>query len=533
MAAEEKGNNVGQIVKIQGPVVDVKFSTEENLPSIYDVLWCKTDEGVKVFLEVRAQLGDNYIRTIALGPTYGLRRLLEVKHNGSPIEVPVGEPTLGRMFNTLGETIDDQPPLEKSKVQTEPVIKEPPGLTELDPERAIIPTYIKVIDLMAPLPRGGKIGFFGGGGVGKTVFLKELMQNLTLNKDESTGRDVYSIFSGVGERTREGNENWYEFKDMDDSGVKGKMAFIYGQMNESPGIRLRAANTAITMAEHFRDSGNDVTIFIDNIFRYVQAGAEVSTLLGIMPSEVGYQPTLEMEIGDIQERICSTVDGSITAIQAIYVPADDITDPAPASIFSHLDAFLVMKREIAEMAIYPAVDPLESQSRYLDELIIAENAKKMLAAPRPDIIEAKKTYSEATLSKLFNLHYKIAQKVREVLHKNIDIENKVKLLGVEELSDEERDTRERALRIQRFFSQPFVVAETFSGVKGAQVPLWETLFGFLALISEDLKALQLTPVEDFRLLGDISTAGKYGKTVIAKDKKAAMERLINEFSKTL
>jgi F-type H+/Na+-transporting ATPase subunit beta len=512
----------GIIKKIQGPIVDVFFPNTENreLPNIYDALIVnKGKQNPSLYLEVQAHLGDSCVRTIALDSTDGLGRGLSVIDTGGPIKVPVG--VTGRLFNVLGQPIDGKKGDLKMKGK-EVIIKEPPEYNKLNPERSILPTYIKVVDLIAPFPRGGKIGFFGGAGVGKTVFLKELINTLIVKQK------IFSIFSGIGERTREGSEDWEDFKD--DKELLENLVFVFGQMNETSGTRFRAGQTAITMAEHFRDKEHrDVLLFIDNIFRYVQAGSEVSTLLGRMPSAVGYQPTLEMELGDIQERISSTKDGAITAVEAVYVPADDLTDPAPAAIFAHLDASLVLKREIAEKGIYPAVDPLESQSRILDPFVVENDAYPNQFLNNPDSEEqkiAKEEFTDSLLRDLLKCHYKIAKKVREILEINKGLENTINLLGEDELKQEDKEIHWRAIRIQKFLSQPFVVSAQFSGIDGVQVPIWETLYGFLCLTTDDISNFTPESVnpDEYWNKGPITDVDEYGRKV--KDKKATLERLL-------
>ncbi len=516
----------GVIKKIQGPIVDIKFSDVENkdLPNIYDALIVRKDkQDVSLFLEVQAHLGDGCVRTIALDSTDGLGRGLKVIDTGGPIKVPVG--ITGRLFNVLGQPIDGKKE-DISSAPKEIIIKEPPLYKDLNPERSILPTYIKVVDLIAPFPRGGKIGFFGGAGVGKTVFLKELINTLIVKQG------IFSIFSGIGERTREGSEDWADFKNEEE--ILKNLVFVFGQMNETSGTRFRAGQTAITMAEYFRDvKERDVLLFIDNIFRYVQAGSEVSTLLGRMPSAVGYQPTLEMELGDIQERISSTIKGSITAVEAVYVPADDLTDPAPAAIFAHLDASLVLKREIAEKGIYPAVDPLESKSRILDPLIVdtesypsqfltppdpKSNKEEFVEERKKEIAAAIKDFSEPLLHQLLRAHYKIAERIIFILAKNKSLESMINLLGKEELTPEDLQYYERAQRIQRFLSQPFVVSEQFSGIDGVQVPIWETLYGFLCLAVDDIQRVMKASPDDYWNKGPITDVSVYGDLVRDKEK---------------
>ena len=435
-------NKNGKITQVIGAVLDVKF--EQNcLPDINEALKIPTRSGGTLVAEVAQHLGDDIVRCVAMGSTDGLVRGMDVIATGAPICVPVGEKTLGRMFNVLGEPIDNLP--APTGVDYEPIHRPAPDFEEQSTETELLETGIKVVDLLCPYQKGGKIGLFGGAGVGKTVLIQELIHNVAM---EHGG---YSIFTGVGERSREGNDLWGE---MQESGVSDKTALVFGQMNESPGVRMRVALSGLTMAEYFRDvEHKDVLLFIDNIFRFVQAGSEVSTLLGRMPSAVGYQPTLASEMGALQERITSTKDGSVTSVQAVYVPADDLTDPAPATTFSHLDATTVLSRKIAEQGIYPAVDPLESTSRILE----------------PDIVGEE--------------HYNIARAVQSTLQKYRELQDIIAILGMEELSDEDKKTVARARRIQRFLSQPFYVAEKFSGAPGVFVPLHETLRGFKEILS--------------------------------------------------
>ncbi len=436
--------NKGKIVQVSGPVIDVEFS-DGNLPSIKDALYVMND-GKKCVMEVAQHIGNNVVRCIMLAASEGLHRDMEVVNTGDGIKVPVGEATLGRLFNVLGETLDDGESLENAEKWT--IHREPPTFEEQSPVVEILETGIKVIDLLAPYAKGGKIGLFGGAGVGKTVLIQELIHNIAT---ESGG---YSIFTGVGERSREGNDLW---KEMMESGVLNKTALVFGQMNEPPGSRMRVAETGLTMAEYFRDvEKQDVLLFIDNIFRFVQAGSEVSALLGRMPSAVGYQPTLANDLGELQERIASTKNGSVTSVQAVYVPADDLTDPAPATTFSHLDATTVLSRKIVEQGIYPAVDPLESTSRILEADVVGEE------------------------------HYRVARDVQETLQKYRELQDIIAILGMEELSDEDKQTVYRARKIQRFLSQPFSVAENFTGVKGVFVPLEETIKGFKAILNGDM-----------------------------------------------
>lgn len=428
--------NTGKVVQVMGPVVDVSFA-EGQLPDIYNALRVHIDsEGVEerdLVLEVMHHMGDNTVRCVAMSSTDGLRRGMAVHDTGGPISVPVGEATLGRIFNVLGEPIDGK---EKPQTELAPIHKPAPSLEEQSTEIEVYETGIKVIDLLCPFPRGGKIGLFGGAGVGKTVLIQELIHNIAA---EHGG---YSVFAGVGERTREGNDLWLE---MQDSGVIGSTVMVFGQMNEPPGARMRVGLTGLTMAEYFRDEGQDVLLFIDNIFRFIQAGSEVSALLGRMPSAVGYQPTLAYDVGQLQERITSTKKGSITSIQAVYVPADDYTDPAPATTFAHLDASVYLERSIVELGIYPAVDPLRSSSKILDPRIVGEE------------------------------HYRVARGVQEILQRYRELQDIIAILGMDELSEEDKVTVARARRIQRFLSQPFFVAEHFTGKPGAYVPVAETV----------------------------------------------------------
>ena len=434
--------NKGEIVKISGPVVDVRFE-HGKLPGIREALRVTVAGSTKI-MEVAQHLGGDMVRCIMLAESEGLGRGMEVEGLGSGIQVPVGKGTLGRMFNVLGEPIDGKGPLPDGQEHWS-IHRKAPSFAEQSPAVEILETGIKVIDLLEPYAKGGKIGLFGGAGVGKTVLIQELIHNVAM---EHGG---YSIFTGVGERSREGNDLWLE---MQESGVADKTALVFGQMNESPGVRMRVALSGLTMAEYFRDRENkDVLLFIDNIFRFVQAGSEVSTLLGRMPSAVGYQPTLAGEMGSLQERITSTRNGSVTSVQAVYVPADDLTDPAPATTFSHLDATTVLARRIAEQGIYPAVDPLESTSRILEEDVVGQR------------------------------HMEIARKTQEILQKYNEMQDIIAILGMEELSDEDRKVVLRARKIQRFLSQPMHVAEKFTGMPGIYVPLSETLRGFGEILS--------------------------------------------------
>lgn len=460
--------STGKIVQIIGAVVDVEFK-DGNVPQIYDALVLKNADLV---FEVQQQLGDGIVRTIAMGSTDGLQRDLEVENTGKPISVPVGEATLGRIMNVLGQPVD-----HKGEVKSEvhwPIHRAAPSYDELSSSSAILETGLKVIDLLCPFAKGGKVGLFGGAGVGKTVNMMELIRNIAV---EHSG---YSVFAGVGERTREGNDFYHE---MTDSKVIDKVSLVYGQMNEPPGNRLRVALSGLTMAEYFRDEGRDVLLFIDNIYRYTLAGTEVSALLGRMPSAVGYQPTLAEEMGRLQERIASTKTGSITSIQAVYVPADDITDPSPATTFAHLDATIVLSRQIAELGIYPAVDPLDSTSRQLDPLIIGDE------------------------------HYQVARQVQSVLQHYKELKDIIAILGMDELSDEDKQTVYRARKIQRFLSQPFFVAEVFTGTPGQYVPLKETIRGFKGILNGDYDEL---PEQAFYMVGTIDDAIAKAESMAAK-----------------
>ena len=437
--------NTGKIVEVSSSVVDVYF---EQLPKIKNALKVTIDDK-EYTMEVAEHIGDNVVRCLMLGKSEGLYRGQEVVDTGDTIMVPVGEATLGRMFNCLGETIDDKPGLESPGHESKwSIFRDPPKFSEQKPIGEILETGIKVIDLLEPYPKGGKIGLFGGAGVGKTVLIQELMHNI------ATQADGYSIFAGVGERSREGNDLWREMKE---SGVIDNTALVFGQMNEAPGVRMRVPLTGLTMAEYFRDEKNkDVLLFIDNIFRFVQAGSEVSTLLGHMPSAVGYQPTLANEMGALQERIASTKHGSVTSVQAVYVPADDLSDPAPATTFTHLDATTVLSRKIAEQGIYPAVDPLNSTSRILEADIVGD------------------------------LHYRVARAVQETLEKYNELQDIIAILGMDELSDEDKKTVNRARKIQKFLSQPFFVGEKFTGIEGTYVPLKDTIEGFRAIVDGEM-----------------------------------------------
>lgn len=461
--------NKGYVTQIIGPVLDIKFS-EGNLPPIYSAIEISLDDGTKTIVEVQQLLGDNKVRAVSMRSTDGLKRGVEALDLGSPISVPVGTPTLGRIFNVIGEPVDEQGDVTYN--ETLPIHRDAPAFTELETKPSIFETGIKVVDLLAPYRRGGKIGLFGGAGVGKTVLIMELINNI------AKAHGGVSVFGGVGERTREGNDLYEEMKE---SGVinknnfsESKVALVYGQMNEPPGARMRVGLTALTMAEYFRDvNKQDVLLFIDNIFRFTQAGSEVSALLGRMPSAVGYQPTLATEMGALQERITSTTQGSITSIQAVYVPADDLTDPAPATTFAHLDATTVLSRNLAAKGIYPAVDPLDSTSTML----------------QPGIVSAQ--------------HYEVAETVKETLQRYKELQDIIAILGIDELSEEDRLTVARARKVERFLSQPFFVAEIFTGSPGKYVSLEETIKGFLMVLNGELDDL---PEQAFYLVGNIDEA---------------------------
>jgi F-type H+-transporting ATPase subunit beta len=466
---ETLNKNEGLITQIIGPVIDVEFAQGE-LPEIYNALRIYNDDGSYVVAEVQQMLGSNRVRTVAMSSTDGLKRGMKVVNTGEPIKVPVGQAILGRILNVIGEPVD-----KMGEIQTDtylPIHRESPKLVDQNTNIEILETGIKAIDLIQPYQKGGKIGLFGGAGVGKTVLIMELIHNIA---SEHSG---VSVFGGVGERTREGNDLWNEMKE---SGVIDKVALIYGQMNEPPGARMRVGLSALTAAEYFRDfSKQDVLLFIDNIFRFTQAGSEVSALLGRMPSAVGYQPTLATEMGELQERITSTKDGSITSVQAIYVPADDLTDPAPATTFSHLDASTVLSRQIASLGIYPAVDPLASNSRVLDPNIIGEE------------------------------HYNVTKRVLEILQKYKELQDIIAILGMDELSDDDKLTVNRARKIQRFLSQPFFVAEQFSGISGKYVKLEDTIRGFKEIIEGKHDEL---PEQAFYMVGTIEEAIEKAKTL--------------------
>ena len=463
---EKQGLNKGRIVSIRGPVLDIEFPPGK-LPDIYTAVEIYRPEdkagyyAKKVVTEVQQSIGGNQVRVVAMSSTDGLERGMEVIDTGKPVEVPVGRETLGRLFNVLGEPID----MLKKDVKTTmkmPIHREAPDISDIEPTTELFETGVKVIDLLCPFVKGGKIGMFGGAGVGKTVIIMELIHNI------ATEHGGFSVFSGVGERTREGNDLWLSMKE---SGVIDKTALVFGQMNEPPGARLRVGLTGLTMAEYFRDfEGKDLLLFIDNIFRFVQAGQEVSTLLGRMPSAVGYQPTLSTEMGELQERITSTKKGSITSVQAIYVPADDLTDPAPATTFTHLDSTVVLSRQISERGIYPAVDPLDSSSRILDPQYVGDE------------------------------HYQVARKVQEILQRNKELQDIIAILGIDELSEEDKTIVQRARKIERFLSQPFFVAAQFTGREGKYVRIEDTIKGFKAIAEGSYDGL---PEQAFYMTGSI------------------------------
>ncbi|WP_105957136.1 F0F1 ATP synthase subunit beta [Apilactobacillus quenuiae] len=453
--------STGKVIQVIGPVVDVEFPTDAELPNINTALKINKGENDSLITEVTLELGDGVLRTIAMDGTDGLRRGMEAENTGAPISVPVGENTLGRVFNVLGETIDGGQEFDKD-AERWPIHRQAPSYDQLNPSAEILETGIKVIDLLAPYIRGGKVGLFGGAGVGKTVLIQELIHNI------AQGHNGISVFTGVGERTREGNDMYFEMKE---SGVLDKTAMVYGQMNEPPGARMRVALTGLTIAEYFRDEvGTDVLLFIDNIFRFTQAGMEVSALLGRIPSAVGYQPTLATEMGQLQERITSTKKGAITSIQAVYVPADDYTDPAPATTFAHLDATTNLERSLTQQGIYPAVDPLASTSSALDPSIVGDE------------------------------HYKVATEVQQVLQRYHELQDIISILGIDELSDEEKTIVGRARRIQFFLSQSFSVAEQFTGLPGKYVPVDQTVAGFKAILDGKYDDL---PEDAFRNCGPI------------------------------
>jgi F-type H+-transporting ATPase subunit beta len=463
-----KSGAIGKLVQVIGPVVDVEFRPEE-LPDIYDALEIQLDGGGRLVCEVQGQTGSGWVRAVAMSSTDGLRRGMQVVGAGAPITVPVGPGTLGRIFNVLGETIDTTEPVEAAAQY--PIHRLAPALIEQSTAAEMFETGVKVIDLIAPFTKGGKTAVFGGAGVGKTVIITELINNL------AKFHQGYSVFAGVGERSREGNDIWHE---MRESGVMPSTVMVFGQMNEPPGARLRVGLTAVTMAEYFRDQGRDVLIFIDNIFRFVQAGSEVSSLLGRLPSAVGYQPTLGTDMGELQERICSTKTGSITSMQAVYVPADDYTDPAPATTFAHLDATVTLERSLSEQGLFPAVDPLASTSRILDPLIVGQE------------------------------HYDVARAVQRTLQRYKDLQDIIAILGVEELSEEDRVTVSRARKIQRFLTQPMFVAEPFTGRPGVYVKAADTVAGFRAIL--DGKHDDLSE-QAFYMVGTIEDAVAKAKTM--------------------
>ena len=466
-------NNIGKVIQVIGPVIDVRFASEADLPAIYTALHVTGGEGeqaVDLVAEVMQHLGDDVVRCVAMSSTDGLVRGMDAIATGAPISVPVGENTLGRMFNVLGEPIDEvEPPQTEEKWA---IHRPAPSFEEQATSQEMLETGIKVVDLLCPYQKGGKIGLFGGAGVGKTVLIQELIHNI------ATQHGGYSVFTGVGERTREGNDLYYEMKE---SGVIDKTTMVFGQMNEPPGARMRVALAGLTMAEYFRDrGGKDVLLFVDNIFRFTQAGSEVSALLGRMPSAVGYQPTLQTEMGALQERITSTKNGSITSVQAVYVPADDLTDPAPATTFAHLDATTVLERSIAELGIYPAVDPLASTSRILDPRIVGQE------------------------------HFEVAHAVQEILQKYKELQDIIAILGMEELADEDKVLVYRARKIQKFLSQPFHVAENFTGIQGVYVPVEETIKGFKAIIDGEMDEY---PENAFFNVGTIEDVKEKAKTM--------------------
>jgi F-type H+-transporting ATPase subunit beta len=472
MAATTAIKNIGKVVQVIGPVLDVEFEAE-HLPELYNALdvtgKAETGEDIFVVVEVQQHIGRNQVRAVAMSTTDGVERGFEVVDTGGPITVPVGETALGRILNVVGEPVDNGAPIPKDAPRW-PIHRKRPDFVNLEPKTEVFETGIKVIDLIAPFVKGGKIGLFGGAGVGKTVVIQELINNV------AKGHGGKSVFCGVGERTREGNDLYLEFKEAN---ILGQVALIYGQMNEPPGARLRVGLTGITVAEYFRDTeGADVLVFIDNIFRFTQAGSEVSALLGRMPSAVGYQPTLATEMGDLQERITSTRTGSITSVQAIYVPADDITDPAPATAFAHLDATVVLSRAITELGIYPAVDPLSSSSRILDPQFIGER------------------------------HYKVATEVQRILQRYKELQDIIAILGMDELSEEDKRIVARARRVQRFMSQPFAVAQQFTGIVGKYVKLEETVSSFERLVGGEFDNL---PEQAFFMAGGIEDVAENAK----------------------
>ena len=463
----EVSTSVGNVTQIIGPVLDIEF-TSGKLPKVYNAIEVTLSSGAVVVCEVQQLLGDNKVRAVSMSSTDGMKRGVEAVDTGSPISVPVGAPTLGRIFNILGQPVDEMGPVDSS--ETLPIHRNAPAFTELETKPSVFETGIKVVDLLAPYRRGGKIGLFGGAGVGKTVLIMELINNI------ARAHGGVSVFGGVGERTREGNDLYCEMKESkvinEEKLTESKVALVYGQMNEPPGARMRVGLTALTMAEYFRDvNKQDVLLFIDNIFRFVQAGAEVSALLGRMPSAVGYQPTLATEMGGLQERITSTTEGSITSIQAVYVPADDLTDPAPATTFAHLDATTVLSRGLASKGIYPAVDPLDSTSTMLQPGIVGE------------------------------VHYEIAQRIKSTLQRYKELQDIIAILGLDELSEEDRQTVARARKVERFLSQPFFVAEIFTGSPGKYVSLADSIDGFTQLLDGKLDDI---PEQAFYLVGNLA-----------------------------
>lgn len=480
MVATVNGQKIGKIVQVIGSTFDAEFD-EGKLPEIYNALKVESDaKGVKINLvgEVQQQLGGNRVRCVALGSTDGLQRGMDVTDTGAPVKVPVGEPVLGRVFNLLGEAIDGRGPVNATEYR--PIHQEPPSFAELTPKTELFETGIKVIDLLTPLVRGGKAGLFGGAGLGKTVILTELIARI------ASQHGGYSVFAGVGERTREGNDLWIEMQETQigstGRSVIEQTAMVFGQMNEPPGARLRVALSALTMAERFRDTGKETLLFVDNIFRFSQAGSEVSALLGRMPSAVGYQPTLATEMGELQERITSTAKGAITSVQAVYVPADDPTDPAPANTFQHLDAFIYLERSIAARGIYPAIDPLASNSRILEPGIVGER------------------------------HFNVARRTQQILQRYRELQDIIAILGVDELSEEDKQVVARARRIERFLSQPFLVAEPFTGKKGNITPLAETIRSFEEICDGKHDTL---PEQAFMYVGGIDEAVEVGKKMQA------------------
>jgi F-type H+-transporting ATPase subunit beta len=467
----EDGKNIGRVVQVIGPTVDIEFPSDRLPPILTAITITDEERGIHLTVEAALHVGDNIVRCVALASTDGLVRGMPALDTDGPITVPVGRQTLGRLWNLLGEPIDGKGPVPDPD-RRYPIHRPPPSLDEQVTKASVLETGIKVIDLLEPYMRGGKVGLFGGAGVGKTVIIMELIRNI------ATEHGGFSVFSGVGERTREGNDLWL---DMNESGVVNKTCLVFGQMNEPPGARLRVGLTGVTMAEYFRDEENqDVLLFIDNIFRFVQAGSEVSALLGRMPSAVGYQPTLGTEMGELQERITSTRSGSITSVQAIYVPADDLTDPAPATTFSHLDATTVLSRQISDLGIYPAVDPLDSTSRILDPRVVGER------------------------------HYGVARSVQRILQRYKDLQDIIAILGMDELSEDDKIAVQRARKIQRFLSQPFFVAEAFTGTQGRYVKLEETVEGFRQIVDGEHDDL---PEQAFYMVGGIEEAVERGKSM--------------------